>query len=136
MRSNAAFVNHAGKSLANFLADNELLHVKLEGEPRGLLWATFARQCGLPLDPDRGLAFDTAISAVQFARSGAGVALAELRLDGEVDRVARLCARFIAPVIPGGAVRVVVQGDGAALAWRLEDAASGRVCVTGEAEIR
>jgi LysR family glycine cleavage system transcriptional activator len=69
---------HAGKSLTEFLADNELLHVKLEGEPRGLLWATFARQCGFALDADRGLAFDTAISAVQFARSGAGVALADL----------------------------------------------------------
>lgn len=68
---------HVGKSLAEFLADNELLHVKLEGEPRGLLWAAFARQCGLTLDTERGLAFDTVISAVQFARSGAGVALAD-----------------------------------------------------------
>jgi LysR family glycine cleavage system transcriptional activator len=69
---------HAGKSLGQFLTDNELLHVKLEGEPRGLLWGTFAQQCGLSLDTDRGLAFDTAISAVQFARSGAGVVLADL----------------------------------------------------------
>ena len=69
---------HAGKSLGQFLSDNELLHVKLDGEPRGLLWTTFARQCGLSLDADRGLSFDTAISAVQFARSGAGVALADL----------------------------------------------------------
>ncbi len=69
---------HEGKSLAQFLTDNELLHVKLEGEPRGLLWTNFAQQCGLPLNADRGLAFDTAISAVQFARSGAGVALADL----------------------------------------------------------
>lgn len=64
-----------GRDLAGFLAEQELLHVKLEGEPRGLLWATFARQCGLELDSDRGLAFDTAISAAQFARSGGGVAL-------------------------------------------------------------
>ena len=69
---------HAGKSLSQFLTDNELLHVKLEGEPRGMLWGTFAQQCGVPLDTDRGLAFDTAISAVQFARSGAGVVLADL----------------------------------------------------------
>lgn len=69
---------HQGKSLSQFLADNALLHVKLEGEPRGLLWTNFARQCGLALDTGRGLAFDTAISAVQFARSGAGVALADL----------------------------------------------------------
>ena len=33
-----------GKDLGRFLADNELLHVKLEGEPRGLLWAAFAHQ--------------------------------------------------------------------------------------------
>jgi LysR family glycine cleavage system transcriptional activator len=69
---------HAGKSLDEFLSANELLHVKLDGEPRGLLWGTFARQCGLSLDTDRGLAFDTAISAVQFAASGAGVALADM----------------------------------------------------------
>lgn len=69
---------HAGASLDAFLAANELLHVKLDGEPRDLLWATFARQSGLALDTDRGLAFDTAISSVQFARSGAGVALADV----------------------------------------------------------
>ena len=70
--------NHQGKNLGQFLADNELLHVKLEGEPRGLLWTNFAQQCGLSLDTDRGFSFDTALSAVQFARSGAGVALADL----------------------------------------------------------
>jgi LysR family glycine cleavage system transcriptional activator len=69
---------HAGKDLETFLADNELLHVRLEGEPRGLLWGAFARQCGLAVQTDRGLAFDTALSAVQFARSGAGVALADV----------------------------------------------------------
>jgi acyl dehydratase len=66
----------------------------------------------------------------------AGVALAELRLDGDVDRIARFNGRFVAPVVPGGAVRVVVHGDEAALGWRLEDAASGQVCATGEAEVR
>ena len=69
---------HQGESLGQFLSNNELLHVKLDGEPRGLLWTNFAQQCGLSLDADRGLSFDTAISAVQFARSGAGVALADL----------------------------------------------------------
>lgn len=68
---------HAGKTLRDFLADNELLHVRLDGEPRGMLWEGFARQSGLALETDRGLAFDTVISAVQFARSGAGVALAD-----------------------------------------------------------
>lgn len=71
---------HVGDSLDRFLAANELLHLKLDGEPRDLLWATFARQSGLALDTDRGLAFDTTISAVQFARSGAGVALADVEM--------------------------------------------------------
>jgi LysR family glycine cleavage system transcriptional activator len=69
---------HEGKSLSQFLSDNELLHVRLDGEPRGLLWSTFAQQCGVSLDTDRGLSFDTAISSVHFARSGAGVALADV----------------------------------------------------------
>ncbi len=68
----------AGKSLEAFLGGNELLHVKLENQPRDLLWATFARQCGLSLDTDRGLAFDTAISAIQYAMSGDGVVLADV----------------------------------------------------------
>ncbi len=66
------------KTVSEFLSDNELLHVRLDGEPRGLLWSTFAQQCGLSLDTDRGLSFDTAFSEVHFARSGAGVALADL----------------------------------------------------------
>ena len=67
-----------GKGLAQFIAENELLHVKLEGEPRGLLWANFLRQCAIPADTDKGLAFDTAISAVQYAIAGGGVALADI----------------------------------------------------------
>ena len=69
---------NAGKSLAAFIADNELLHVKLDSEPRGLLWANFMRQCGVPVETDTGLAFDTALSAVQYALAGGGVALADI----------------------------------------------------------
>jgi acyl dehydratase len=57
-------------------------------------------------------------------------------MDGDVDRIARFNGRFVTPVVPGGTVRVIVHGDEAALGWRLEDAASGQVCATGEAEIR
>lgn len=67
-----------GKSLPEFISSNELLHVKLDGEPRGLLWSNYARQCGIVADTDRGLAFDTAISAVQYAMAGGGVALADV----------------------------------------------------------
>lgn len=69
---------HTGKSLAEFVADNELLHVKLDGEPRGLLWSNFVRQCGFQADSSRGLAFDTAIAANQYAIAGEGIALADI----------------------------------------------------------
>jgi LysR family glycine cleavage system transcriptional activator len=70
----------AGKSIEQFLTDTELLHVKLEGEPRGLLWSGYADQQRLAIDTDQGLAFDTAFSAVRYAMAAPGVALADIDL--------------------------------------------------------
>jgi DNA-binding transcriptional LysR family regulator len=67
----------AGKSLEAFLAGQGLLHVKLDNEPRDLLWATFARQCGLSLATEGGLAFDTAVAAAQYAMAADGVFLGD-----------------------------------------------------------
>ena len=67
-----------GGDLARLLTTNELLHVKLDTEPRSFLWANFLRQCGMAMEPDRGLAFDTAFSAVRYAIAGGGVALADI----------------------------------------------------------
>ncbi len=69
---------HKGKGLEQFLQDNELLHVKLEGEPRGLLWSSYADQQRLAIDTNDGLAFDTAFSAVRYAMSASGVVLADI----------------------------------------------------------
>jgi acyl dehydratase len=66
----------------------------------------------------------------------AGVALAELRLGGEFGRMARLNGRFTGSLAPGDRAQVAVQGDGRLAAWRVEDAADGRICVSGEAELR
>ena len=85
---------NAGKSLAAFLADNDLLHVRLEGEPRGLLWAGFLAQCGIAADTDKGLAFDTALSAVRYAMSGGGVALADVDMFAEEIEAGQLVAPF------------------------------------------
>ncbi len=71
---------HAGKPLAQFVADNELLHVKLEGESPGLIWDAFSRHFGLAMQTSRGLAFDTAALAAQYAVSGEGVALLDVDL--------------------------------------------------------
>lgn len=67
-----------GQTLAAFVANNDLLHVKLENEPRDLLWATYARQHGFSLPAGNGLAFDTSIAAVQYAMGGDGIVLADV----------------------------------------------------------
>ena len=66
---------HQGKTLRQFVADNELLHVKLEGEPPGLMWDAFSQAFDLGVRTGRGLAFDTGVLAAQYAASGQGVVL-------------------------------------------------------------
>ena len=69
-----------GKTLAQFVAETEMLHMKLEGEPPGLIWQNFSDHFGLGLHTGRGLAFDTAALAAQYAASGDGVALLDVNL--------------------------------------------------------
>jgi DNA-binding transcriptional LysR family regulator len=70
-------------SLQEFLLHQELLHLKLDGEPRDLLWTAYLRQTALNVPTHGGLAFDTAISAAQYAMTANGVFL------GDVDMFAR-----------------------------------------------
>ncbi len=82
---------HAGKDLPTFLADNELIHVRLAELPRHHLWAQFLRQAGISsVNFERGLVFDTATLAVQYALSGEGVVLVDENLFGEEIRSGRL----------------------------------------------
>jgi DNA-binding transcriptional LysR family regulator len=84
-------VKHAGKDLPTFLADNELIHVRLAEMPRHHLWSQFLRQAGISsVNFERGLVFDTATLAVQYALSGEGVALVDENLFGEEIRSGRL----------------------------------------------
>lgn len=65
-----------GQGLAEFIESNELVHVRLSDSPRHHLWSEFARKAGLGhLNVERGLVFDTALLAVQYALSGEGIAL-------------------------------------------------------------
>ena len=69
---------HRGKTLQQFLQDNELLHAKIPELPRYHLWSELLKQEQLPLvNADRGLVFDTALLAVQYALSGEGIALVD-----------------------------------------------------------
>jgi LysR family glycine cleavage system transcriptional activator len=66
--------------LAGFLARSELLHVRFENQRRDLIWGEYVRRAGLAVETDRGLTFDTAVLAGQYAMLGEGVALLDTRL--------------------------------------------------------
>ena len=84
-----------GKSLAEFIESNELVHVRLSDQPRHHLWSQFVRQSGLhSLNVERGLVFDTALLAVQYALSGEGIALIDTYLFGDYIRSGRLVKAF------------------------------------------
>ena len=86
---------HADKSLAEFIEANELVHVRISDQPRHHLWTQFARQSNLnALNVERGLVFDTAVLAVQYALSGEGIALLDNYLFGDYIRTGQLVKPF------------------------------------------
>jgi len=86
---------HAGKSLGEFIAANELVHVRISEQPRHHLWTQFARQWSLTaLNVERGLVFDSAVLAVQYALSGEGVVLVDDYLFGDYIRTGQLLKPF------------------------------------------
>lgn len=84
----------AGKSLPEFLAASELLHVRLENQPPGVLWDAYSAHYRLGLDTERGMAFDTAMLAAQYAQCGDGVALLDVDLFADDLAAGRLVAPF------------------------------------------
>ena len=92
---------HQGKPLGQFLADNHLLHVKLDCQPRGLLWNSYANQCRIALDVDRGLAFETNLLAVHYAMHSDGVALADIDMFAPELAAGRLSAPYDAVIYDG-----------------------------------
>lgn len=71
----------ADQPIARFLGGQELIHVANEGKPYSARWEAFATFAGCPeLECRRGMVFDTAQMAVQYALSGLGVALLDERL--------------------------------------------------------
>jgi DNA-binding transcriptional LysR family regulator len=86
---------YAQASLADFIAANELLHVRIADLPRHHLWTQFARQANLgALNVERGLVFDNVMLAVQYALSGEGIALVDTYLYGDYIRSGRLAKPF------------------------------------------
>ena len=86
---------HAGKNLTEFIESNELVHVRISDLPRHHLWNQFARHANLgAVNIERGLVFDTAVLAVQYALSGEGIALVDTYLFGDYIRTGRLVKPF------------------------------------------
>jgi DNA-binding transcriptional LysR family regulator len=93
---------HAGKDLAAFIEANEIVHVRIADLPRHHLWSQFVRQNGIAnVKFERGLVFDTAVLAVQYALSGQGVALCDPLLFAEDLRQGRLVRPFDASLDDG-----------------------------------
>lgn len=81
--------------LATFIANRDLLHVRLGGRPHQHMWELMTRAAGRPdLPVDRGLVFDTAQLSIQYALSGDGVAVADPMLFRDDIAAGRLVCPF------------------------------------------
>lgn len=130
-----------GKDLAAFIEANEIVHVRYEGAPRHQAWSQFVRKNGLrAVNVERGLVFDTAVLAVQYALSGQGIALVDPHLWSEEMRAGRLVRPFAEELDNGYGYYLVTHPEGlgdTAIAlfrsWLIErfgsDAAAGEPAV-------
>jgi DNA-binding transcriptional LysR family regulator len=128
-----------GKSLAEFIESNELVHVRISDLPRHHLWMQFAREAGLTaLNVERGLVFDTAVLAVQYALSGEGIALVDTYLFGDYIRTGRLVKPFDNSLDDGFGYYLTTQPEGlsdTAIAlfrsWLIERFGTGGAAASG-----
>ncbi len=103
----------AGKSLQEIIEANELLHVRIADLPRHHLWTQYARQANLhAVNVERGLVFDTAILAVQYALSGEGLALVDTNLFSEEIRTGRLVRPFDISLDDGYGYYLITHPEG------------------------
>jgi DNA-binding transcriptional LysR family regulator len=103
---------HAGKDLATFVRDNELIHVRIADLPRHHMWSLLAQQSSLgQVNCERGLVFDTALLAVQYALSGEGLALVDVNLFAEDLRTGRLVRPYDVTLDDGYGYYLITQAE-------------------------
>jgi DNA-binding transcriptional LysR family regulator len=103
---------HAGKDLSAWIRDNELIHVRIADLPRHHVWTQLARQASLgQINFERGLIFDTALLAVEYALSGEGLALVDVNLFAEELRCGRLVRPFDVSLDDGYGYYLVTQPE-------------------------
>jgi DNA-binding transcriptional LysR family regulator len=103
---------NAGKDLSAFIDANEIVHVRIADLPRHHLWSQFLRQNNIHnLKYERGVVFDTAVLAVQYALSGQGVALCDPLLFAEELRQGRLVRPFEVALDDGYGYYLITQPE-------------------------
>jgi DNA-binding transcriptional LysR family regulator len=103
---------HEGKDIAAFIEANEIVHVRLADLPRYHSWSQFVRQNNLTsVNYERGLVFDTAVLAVQYALSGQGVALCDPHLFTDDINAGRLVRPFDAVLNDGYGYYLITQPE-------------------------
>ncbi|MDB6045893.1 MAG: Transcriptional regulator [Gammaproteobacteria bacterium] len=130
---------HQGKDLGAFIEANEIVHVRIADLPRHHVWSEFMRQAGLgSVHIERGLVFDTAVLAVQYALSGQGIALVDTNLFGDEIRAGRLVKPFEVTLDDGYGYYLITHPEGlsdTAIAlfrsWLIERFGSTRSAVPG-----
>jgi DNA-binding transcriptional LysR family regulator len=104
---------YPGKDLAGFIEANEIVHVRIADLPRHYFWTEFARKAGLTgVNCERGVVFDTAVLAVQYALSGAGICLVDTHLFADEIRTGRLVKPFDVVLDDGYGYYLITHPDG------------------------
>jgi DNA-binding transcriptional LysR family regulator len=104
---------HRGKDLAAFIEANEIVHVRIADLPRHQFWSQFVRQNNLTgVNIERGLVFDTAVLAVQYALGGVGLALVDSNLFAEEISAGRLVKPFEVTLDDGYGYYLITHPEG------------------------
>jgi DNA-binding transcriptional LysR family regulator len=104
-----------GKDLAAFIEANEIVHVRIADLPRHHAWSQFVRAQGLTnVNVERGLVFDTAVLAAQYAQGGQGIALVDTNLFAEEISAGRLVKPFEATLDDGYGYYLTTHAEGLA----------------------
>jgi DNA-binding transcriptional LysR family regulator len=135
---------HRGKDLAAFIEANELVHVRIADTPRHLFWSEFVHNAGLSsLNVERGLVFDTAVLAAQYALGGQGIAILDPNLFAEEIRTGRLVKPFEATLDDGYGYYLITHPEGLAdtaialfRSWLIERFGSGAGAATGQPAVQ
>jgi DNA-binding transcriptional LysR family regulator len=100
--SPAMLANAGTMDMRALIASKDLVHVRLDDKPRHYLWEMFTRAIGQPdISVDRGLVFDTAQLAIQYALLGEGLALVDPILFPEEIASGRLLRPFDIAIADG-----------------------------------